>query len=126
MVGREAELAVVTDVVDCAAATGGCVLITGQAGVGKTRLAVAVATRARARGQAVLVGRAAETDQISPLRPIAEALLDGARDRPVPTDPALRPYLPALATLVPQWRPQDASSGLNRLTPSDFSATPCR
>jgi DNA-binding CsgD family transcriptional regulator len=82
---------------------GVCVVVTGEAGVGKTRLVTEAADRARMRGQAVLIGRSTPTDRISPLRPLGEALLDGLRGRRPPDDPVLAPYLPALGTLVPHW-----------------------
>jgi hypothetical protein len=55
------------------------------------------------RGQVVLAGHSAPTDQASPLRPLGRALLDGLRDCRRPDDPALTPYFPALGTLVPHW-----------------------
>jgi hypothetical protein len=55
------------------------------------------------RGQVVLAGRSTPTDQVSPLRPLGRALLNGLRDCRRPDDPALTPYLPALGILVPHW-----------------------
>jgi AAA ATPase domain len=104
VVGRDGELAALAEVLGQAASgSGACVVVTGEAGVGKTRLVSEAAAGARGRGQAVLVGRSAPTDRVSPLRPVGEALLDGLRDRRPPDDPALAPYLPALGTLVPHW-----------------------
>ncbi len=104
VVGRDEELAALAEIFSRAAGGGGaCVVVTGEAGVGKTRLVTEAATWARQRGQVVLVGRSAPTDRVSPLRPLGEALLDGLRDRRPPDDPALTPYLPALGTLVPHW-----------------------
>jgi len=104
VVGRDGELAALADIFGQAASGhGACVVVTGEAGVGKTRLVTEAAGRARERGQAVLVGRSTPTDRVSPLRPLGEALLDGLRDRRPPDDPALAPYLPALGTLVPHW-----------------------
>ena len=82
---------------------GACVVVTGEAGVGKTRLVTEAADGARGRGQVALVGRSTPTDRVSPLRPLGEALLDGLRERRPRIDPVLRPYLPALGTLVPHW-----------------------
>jgi DNA-binding CsgD family transcriptional regulator len=82
---------------------GACVVVIGEAGAGKTRLVTEAATVARGRGQVVLAGRSTPTDRVSPLRPLGEALLDGLRDRRLPDDPVLAPYLPALGTLVPHW-----------------------
>jgi predicted ATPase len=104
VVGRDGELAALAEVFGQAASgPGACVVVTGEAGVGKTRLVSEAAAGARGRGQVVLVGRSTPTDRVSPLRPVGEALLDGLRDRRPPDDPALAPYLPALGTLVPHW-----------------------
>ncbi len=104
VVGRDEELAALAEIFSRAAGgRGACVVVTGEAGVGKTRLVTEAATVARGRGQFVLVGRSTPTDRVSPLRPLGEALLDGLRDRRPPDDPALTPYLPALGTVVPHW-----------------------
>jgi DNA-binding CsgD family transcriptional regulator len=104
VVGRDEELAALAEIFGRVAGDrGACVVVTGEAGVGKTRLVAEAADRARGRGQVVLVGRSTPTDRVSPLRPLCEALLDGLRDRRPPDDPALMPYLPALGTLVPHW-----------------------
>jgi len=104
VVGRDEELAALAEIFGRAAAGGGaCVVVTGEAGVGKTRLVTEAADGARERGQVVLAGRSAPTDRFSPLRPLGEALLDGLRDRRPPEDAILAPYLPALGTLVPHW-----------------------
>src|SRR5260370_22184243 len=103
-VGRDVERAALAEIFSRAAGGRGvCVVVTGEAGVGKTRLVTEAATGARDRGQAVLIGRSTPTDRVSPLRPLGEALLDGLRDRRPPDDPVLAPYLPALGTLVPHW-----------------------
>jgi predicted ATPase len=103
-VGRDEELAALAEIFSQAASgRGACVVVTGEAGVGKTRLITEAADGARIRGQVVLVGRSTPTDRFSPLRPLGEALLDGLRDRRPPNDAVLAPYLPALGTLVPHW-----------------------
>jgi predicted ATPase len=85
VVGRDGELAALAEVFGQAASGPGvCVVVTGEAGVGKTRLVTEAAGRARERGQAVLAGRSTPTDRVSPLRPLGEALLDGLRDRRPP------------------------------------------
>ncbi|HEX5292641.1 MAG TPA: AAA family ATPase [Streptosporangiaceae bacterium] len=104
VVGREGELAALAEVFGRAAGgRGACVVVSGEAGVGKTRLVTEAAGRARGRGQVVLAGRSTPTDRVSPLRPLGEALLEGLRDRRPPDDPVLAPYLPALGMLVPHW-----------------------
>jgi DNA-binding CsgD family transcriptional regulator len=104
VVGRDEELAALAEIFSRAAGgRGACVAVTGEAGIGKTRLVTEAARRAGEAGQVVLAGRSTPTDRVSPLRPLGEALLDGLRDRRPPDDPALTPYLPALGTLVPHW-----------------------
>jgi DNA-binding CsgD family transcriptional regulator len=56
-VGREVELAALTADLDAAAGRGGVVLVGGEAGIGKTRLAEELAVQATARGALVLWGR---------------------------------------------------------------------
>jgi eukaryotic-like serine/threonine-protein kinase len=57
-VGREAELAALTaDLEAAAGGRGGVVLVAGEPGIGKTRLAEELATQATARGALVLWGR---------------------------------------------------------------------
>jgi DNA-binding SARP family transcriptional activator len=73
-VGREAELAVLGAAWDRAA--GGArhvVVVTGEAGIGKTRLATEAARRVAAWGGLVLFGRCDE-EAIVPYQPIVEAL----------------------------------------------------
>src|SRR6266567_8632482 len=104
VVGRDGELAALAAIFGRAASgRGACIVVTGEAGVGKTRLVTEATGEARERGQAVLIGRSTPTDRVSPLRPLGEALLEGLRDRRPPDDPVLAPYLPALGTLVPHW-----------------------
>jgi predicted ATPase len=115
VVGRDEELAALAEIFSRAAGgRGACVVVTGEAGVGKTRLVTEAATVARGRGQVVLVGPSTPTDRVSPLRPLGEALLDGLRDRRPPDDPALTPYLPALGTVVPHWAAGPADVRLGR------------
>jgi DNA-binding CsgD family transcriptional regulator len=103
-VGRDVELAALAEIFSRAAGgRGACIVVAGEAGVGKTRLVSEAAAGARGRGLVVLIGRSTPTDRVSPLRPLGEALLDGLRDRRRPDDPVLAPYLPALGTLVPHW-----------------------
>ena len=67
MVGRDRELARVTDLLDDAlAGRERLVLCTGEAGIGKTRLAEELAAAAGARGVAVAWARAADPDSSPP------------------------------------------------------------
>jgi DNA-binding CsgD family transcriptional regulator len=102
VVGREAELDVLRAALSAAAdGAGGLVFLTGEAGIGKSRLAREVASDARARDVAVEAGRAVPGGASTPYRPLTEALLQALRDRSVPDDPDLAPWLPALGAIVP-------------------------
>lgn len=84
---------------------GACVVVTGEAGIGKTRLLEEHAEGARAQGMGVLWGRCLEDAGAPPYAALAEALGEYARE----TDSdALRavlgPHAPALAALVPALR----------------------
>lgn len=83
---------------------GGALVLAGEAGVGKSRLAEhmrAVAARARVR---VVIGRALPAAIGGMLGPVAEVLLDVTRGRPMPDDEQLAPYLAVLASVLPDWR----------------------
>jgi len=101
-IGRPAELAAVRQLVDAAAAgSGSALLVTGEAGIGKTRLLEEAARRAAAAGVLVLSGRAVQGG--GTFRAVAEAVL-GTLDRPdLAWSPALRPYRAALGRLLPSW-----------------------
>lgn len=84
---------------------GGLWVLRGDPGVGKTRLAGALAAEAAEAGLEVLSGRAVPSGTPTPLRPIGEALLAWLRTHEVPDDRLLAPYLPTLARLAPQLGP---------------------
>jgi DNA-binding CsgD family transcriptional regulator/tetratricopeptide (TPR) repeat protein len=75
-VGRERELASVVQRLDHAVASrGATVLVTGDAGIGKTRLAGEIASRAGAKGFEVLVGRSIDVVGVElPFQPFVDAL----------------------------------------------------
>ncbi|WP_307796987.1 helix-turn-helix transcriptional regulator [Actinomadura barringtoniae] len=107
LIGRAAELAQLTAALDRAAAgEAGVVLVSGDAGVGKSRLVAELAANARDRGAAVLIGQCAELGEGMPYLPLTDALWTGARDpaaSPAERD-ALRTALdarPVLARLLP-------------------------
>lgn len=103
LVGRGRELARLEDALAAASAGGGrALLVAGEAGVGKTRLLEEAAARARARGMAVVLGRAVRGAGEVPFRPIAQALAGALRATPLSED-RLRPFLPALGRLLPGW-----------------------
>ena len=74
IVGRDAELDAIDGLLDSARAHEGTVLfISGEPGIGKTRLAREAVTRARNAGMAVLQGRCAPSLTPTPFRPFVEA-----------------------------------------------------
>jgi ABC-type oligopeptide transport system substrate-binding subunit/DNA-binding SARP family transcriptional activator len=75
LVGREQETAFLHQCWErMAVGQGGLVLISGEAGVGKTRLVEEFANRLRWQGIRVLGGRCYEFERVLPYQPIAEAL----------------------------------------------------
>jgi hypothetical protein len=103
LIGRAAQRAAIDEVLAAAAAgRGGVVVVEGDAGVGKSRLARAVAERADAAGMLVLSGRATP-GAVAAFRPLAEALLSASRDGRLAATHDLAPYRAALARLVPEW-----------------------
>jgi DNA-binding SARP family transcriptional activator/DNA-binding CsgD family transcriptional regulator len=110
VLGRDAELAALHTAV---ADAGPPVFIVGEAGIGKSRLAAEAVRIADEAGMTVLRGRAASA--AVQFRPLNEALLSTLRRSGPPDDAQLRPYLPALARLVPEWRvhaPADVDDSL--------------
>ncbi|RFU19100.1 helix-turn-helix transcriptional regulator [Geodermatophilus marinus] len=104
VVGRSAELDLLTAAVDHAAAgAGGILLLTGEPGIGKTRLALETTELARSSGMAVLSGRATPSPTPAPYRPLAEAFTSAWRGRGPPAGPAQEGLRPALEVLVPAW-----------------------
>jgi DNA-binding CsgD family transcriptional regulator len=118
LIDRGAELHALTAALDKASGgAGGMVFLTGDAGVGKSRLAREISGVAASRGVKVLTGRATESVVPVPFRPIAEALMRVARAGVVPDTPEMSNYRPALASLVPEWsRPQDGDVEISAIT----------
>lgn len=86
---------------------GSAVFVTGDSGVGKSRLVREATAVAAERGFFVLVGRATESAVPVPFRPITEALMGAARAGVTPDAPGIADYRAALGTLVPEWSHQD-------------------
>jgi len=102
VVGRDTETARLRSALAAAeGGAGGVVFLTGEAGIGKSRLAGELAAEARSRGLNVLTGRAVPAGAGIPYRPLTEALLQALRDGPLPDDAGLTPWLPALRAIVP-------------------------
>ncbi len=75
LIGREQELGALEDVLLAASRGDGSVaLLTGEAGMGKTRLAGEVVARARRLGFTVLLGACSEADLTIPYLPFVEAI----------------------------------------------------
>lgn len=105
MVGRARELVAIDRALHAAAAGhGGLLLVSGEAGIGKSRLLAECARRARGMGMAVLSGRA--VPHTGPFRAVAEALVPVAPPA-LAADPRLLVYRSALGQLLPGW-PVDA------------------
>ena len=78
LVGRDAELSALEDALLSVGRerSGGLVLLAGEAGMGKTRLAHELAERARSLGWEVMWGSCAEAEVALPYLPFVEALGD--------------------------------------------------
>jgi DNA-binding SARP family transcriptional activator len=101
LLGREHELAELLPVVDAALeGSGGLVLVGGEAGIGKSRLAEALAARARAHEARVLVGRCWEAGGAPAYWPWVQALRGQVGD------------LLDLRDLLPADAPHDESEGV--------------
>jgi predicted ATPase len=92
------------------AGSGGALLVVGEAGIGKSRLAREAQQRARREGMNVLAGRAVQGRSGVPFRPLAEAVQSWLRMHPLPRDPGLEPYRAALRPLAPEIAPDERTS----------------
>ena len=102
LVGRRAEIqALESALAGMLAGQGGCAVITGEAGIGKSRLMRELARMAAGRQVPVVMGRAVPSSASAPYRPVTEVLLRLLRGRPLPDDPSLAPWLRHLAVLLP-------------------------
>jgi DNA-binding SARP family transcriptional activator/tetratricopeptide (TPR) repeat protein len=98
LVGRAPELTHIAAAVAAAAAgeSRGCLWITGEPGIGKTRLLEAVADEVRAAGGTALEGRAYEAEMVRPFGPWIDALRTAGSLLQDPTAGDLAPLLPEL------------------------------
>jgi AAA ATPase domain len=83
---------------------GSLAFVTGEAGIGKSRLLAELCEVARQRGFRVLSGRAVDTGTPVTFRPLFEALSGWFRHGGPPQEPHLDVIRAALAQLVPEWR----------------------
>src|ERR1700742_617790 len=113
LVGRAGESPRLLTLLDDAASRQAVVaLISGDAGVGKTRLVTEVTRRATAEGFTVLSGHCAELGESVPYLPLADALRNAAQAPE--TSPRLLEALaaqPALARLLPEGETAAATAG---------------
>lgn len=106
--GREPELTHLCAALDAASRGHGSVrFLVGEAGIGKSALARAVASEAALRAMTVLQGRAAHTSTPTAYRPLAEALSSAVRCAVVRDPDVLGPFRATLGRLVPEWRVDD-------------------
>jgi DNA-binding SARP family transcriptional activator len=80
------------------------VLVVGEAGIGKTRLATAFVAWARAQGAEVMVGHALEMGGRLPYQPLVEALRERLEAENAPEDLLEDLWLAELARLLPELR----------------------
>ncbi|MGH7303252.1 MAG: ATP-binding protein, partial [Candidatus Rokuibacteriota bacterium] len=117
LVGREGELGRLRQRLRVAwHGRGQMILVTGEAGVGKTRLVEELAAAASAQGARVLLGRGHETEQILPFRPWIDALRAGRALEAAGTSRGraeLARLFPELAT--PETQPPITAEGRQRL-----------
>jgi DNA-binding winged helix-turn-helix (wHTH) protein/tetratricopeptide (TPR) repeat protein len=116
LVGRERELSVLRADLDRAASgSGRLVLISGEAGIGKTRLAEEAIAMARANGIAIFSGRCLDDEQAVPFLPFVEMLesivgrssgADALRATFGEQGGELTRLLPRLRALVPDFSPR--------------------
>ncbi|WP_262058864.1 helix-turn-helix transcriptional regulator [Streptomyces sp. STR69] len=101
-VGRQAEMQqVMTALAAARSGRGGTVFVTGEPGIGKTRLAVEALRAAAAAGMITARGRAGTVGSVVPYRPLVEALLSLSRAGLLPDPDELGLYGPVLAHLLP-------------------------
>ena len=107
LIDRSAELGALSGALDAASeGRGGMVFVTGDAGVGKSRLVREAVSLASERGLRVLGGRAAESAVPVPYRPVTEALMGAARAGIILESAGVANYRAALGSLVPEWSRQ--------------------
>ncbi|MGW4504236.1 AAA family ATPase [Streptomyces sp. NPDC004436] len=101
LVGRAAETERIAALLGAArTGRGGALFVTGEPGVGKTRLAAEALAAAAAADMVILRGRASTLGPTVPHRPFVEALLLLARAGLLPEADALGPYAPVLTGLL--------------------------
>ena len=101
IVGREVEQARLREaLLGALARRGGTVFVVGDAGMGKSRLVSDLASRARASGVRVVMGRAAPR-AAEAYRAWSGALMQATSDDRLLAEPSMRPWLGALRPVLP-------------------------
>ena len=104
LIGRAEERAALAQRLDEAVASrGGVVVLVGDAGHGKSRLARETAAAATGRGLRTATGHATADGSPVPFRAVTEALLAAFRSVERPPAEALAGFAPHLGRLVPEW-----------------------
>jgi DNA-binding NarL/FixJ family response regulator len=112
LVGRTVEWARLTGAVEAATAgAGSTILLSGEAGVGKSRLVRDLRQHCVDLGGIALVGRAVDTATALPFRPVAEALLAAYRMSAVGDAPDVAPFRGALSRVVPDGDADEVAAG---------------
>ncbi len=112
VVGRQAELERLRQHVRGAAVgVGGCVFVTGEGGIGKSRLLNEVILEAKRRGVPVLVGRASVGGPVS-FGVMAEALRSWLRSRLAGATRPPAVFDAGLRLILPEWPGEPTASGL--------------
>lgn len=107
LIGRGGPLARARELLESArSGEGGLLLLSGEAGVGKTRLLRAIVAEARAAGFLVLEGACFEAERTTPYSPMADLVRSlAAAASPSVAAHALAPAAPELLALFPELRP---------------------
>jgi DNA-binding CsgD family transcriptional regulator len=118
LVGRDVELRTLVTALDSAeAGDGRALFLTGDPGVGKSRLATELSPVAAQRGLTSYRGRAVQSSSPVPFRPVTEALIQMARSGHLAGAGAETEHRSVLAALVPDLGPSGrVRAELNPLT----------
>src|SRR5437867_9022043 len=113
LIGREVELARLREALEKASrGDGQVVAITGEAGIGKSSLLMALAAEAEARRVRILLGRSYQTEQVLAFGPWVDALRSGHVVAEVEVFGGLAPLWRAeLARLLPQLHVEGEPAG---------------